>query len=75
MNIEASVWKSYHQTGIVKSDDELLLMIGDVVETIITLETIFGVREANLVVRSLIQEWNALRMMADARGMKDYARP
>ena len=68
-------WDNYRSLNYNKgSDEELLSMIRDVVETIHTLERMYGAGDARLVVRGLLQEWHALSGMANARGL-NYEHP
>ena len=67
-------WDNYRSPGHVKTDEELQSMIRDVVETIHTLERMYGAVGAQLVVRGLLQDFHALSGMANARGL-NYERP
>lgn len=69
-------WENWRGPNPNKGDDEQILsMIRDVVETIHTLERMYGHVGAQLVVRGLLQDWHALTGMADMRGLKNYERP
>lgn len=69
-------WVNYHSGNTNKgTDEEVLSMIQDVVDTIRLLEKMYGPKEVKLVTRSLLDEWNTLRQMADARNLHTYARP
>lgn len=67
-------WDNYRSPGIVKTDEELLSMIRDVVETIHTLERMYSTGGAKLVVWGLLQDYHALSGMANARGL-NYEHP
>jgi hypothetical protein len=62
-------WDNYRSPGIVKTDEELLSMVKDVVETIHTLEKMYSNGGAKLVVWGLLQDWHALSSMASSRGL------
>ena len=67
-------WDKYRSPGIVETDEEVQSMIRDVVETIHTLERMYGIAGAKLTVLGLLQEYHALASMASARGLT-YERP
>lgn len=67
-------WDNYRSPGIIKTDEELLSMIRDVVETIHTLERMYSQGGAKLVVWGLLQDYHALSGMANARDL-NYERP
>jgi hypothetical protein len=72
----SQVWANYRGPNTYKgSDEDVLSMIRDVVETIHSLERMYGAAGSQLVVRGLLQDWHALRGMADARGITNYERP
>ena len=62
-------WDKFRSPGIVETDEEVQSMIKDVVETIHTLERMYGATGSQLIVRALLQEWHALSGMAQARGI------
>lgn len=69
------VWNNWHSTSLNKgSDEEIISMIDDLVETIHSLEKIYGDKSA-LFVRALFLDWISLRCIADARGLSNYKRP
>jgi hypothetical protein len=67
-------WDNYRSPGIVETDEELLSMVKDVVETIHCLEKMYSKGGAKLVVWGLLQDWHALSGMAQARGL-NYEHP
>jgi hypothetical protein len=72
-------WQGYNEPNadglcVVETDEELVSMIRDVVETIHTLERMYGQSKAQLTVRALIMDWQALSNMASARGIRSYER-
>jgi hypothetical protein len=70
------VWATWQGPALNKGEDEdILSMIRDVVETIHSLERMYGVGPALLTVRGLLQEYHALASVADARGLHNYERP
>ncbi len=70
------VWENWHGPSLNKGEDEdILSMIRDVVDTIHSLERMYGNVAARLTVRALLQEYHALVSVANARDLDDYARP
>lgn len=68
-------WDNYHGPNPDKgTDEEIQSMIRDVVETIHTLERMYGVKGAQLTVLGLLQEYHSLASMASSRGL-NYERP
>lgn len=70
-----STWDKYRSPGIVETDEEVTSMIRDVVETIHTLERMYGAEKAQLTVRALLMDWQALSGMASSRGIRNYEHP
>jgi hypothetical protein len=69
------VWTRYSTQGIInEGEEEVRSMIKDVVETIHTLERMYGVVKAQLVVRALILDYQALAGIANARDIRNYER-
>jgi hypothetical protein len=69
-------WEIWHGPALNKGENEdILSMISDVVETIHSLERMYGNVAARLTVRGLLQEYHALAGVADARDLRNYARP
>lgn len=63
-------WANYHSSNPSKgSNEDVQSMIRDVVETIHTLERMYGGHGSKLIVTALLQEWHSLRSIADARGI------
>ena len=68
-------WENYRSTNPDKgTDEDIQSMIKDVVETIHTLERMYGTANAQLVVRALLVDWHTLAQIAGARGLT-YERP
>lgn len=68
-------WDNYRGPNQNKgSDEEVLSMVKDVVETIHTLERMYPNGGAKLVVWGLLQDWHALSGIAQARGL-NYEHP
>jgi hypothetical protein len=68
-------WDKYRCPGIIETDEELLSMIRDVVETIHTLERMYGHKEASFTVRALLVDFFSLEGIAHSRGISNYERP
>jgi hypothetical protein len=68
-------WEKYRSPGVVETDEEVSSMIRDVVETIHTLERMYGADRAQLTVRALLLDWQALSLMASSRGIRNYEHP
>jgi hypothetical protein len=62
------VWANWRSTSKNKgSDQDILLMMEDVVNTINLLEKMYGSDESSIIVRSLLLEWESLKSVAWAR--------
>lgn len=70
-----STWDKYRSPGIVETDEEVTSMIKDVVETIHALDRMYGAERAQLIVRVLLLDWQALSSMASSRGIRNYEHP
>lgn len=69
------IWQTWRERGTIEADQDLLAMLKELVNTIQSLERMYGGRGASLVVRSLLMDWQSLMYCAEARNLKDYARP
>lgn len=70
------VWENFRSTNTNKGDnDEILSMIRDIVETIHSLERIYGQIGSRLATTALLSDWHSLRSIAEARGISTYERP
>ena len=68
-------WENWRSQNPNKGDDEeIQSMIRDVVETIHTMERMYGDTGAKLIVRALLQDWHSLASVANARNIK-YEHP
>ena len=74
MKSTRETWATYSKDGIIATDDELLGMLSEVVDTIHSLEIIYD-RRADIVVSSLIQAWHALDIIAQARKLEHNFTP
>lgn len=64
-------WADYQGPGYVSSDDQTLIaMLQEVVDTIHTIERIYG-QKAALMVRGMHADYHALNNMAWHRGLKN----
>lgn len=65
-------WEDYHTPGVgPQSDEELLEMLRELTTAIHSVERIYGHVRAQLMVRAMILDFQALNNMAWARGLKD----
>jgi hypothetical protein len=62
-------WDTYLSQNVVHSDEELQSMIKEVVETVHTLERMYGANKASLFVRALVLDYQSLIGMANVRGI------
>jgi hypothetical protein len=62
-------WNTYHNKGVIETDEEVLSMVRDVCETIHCLERMYGTDRAQLTVRALLLDWQALSGIASVRGL------
>lgn len=62
-------WDSYNSDGIIINDDVLIGMIKDVVDTIHNLERMYGQARSQLIVRVMLNDWQALNSMARFRNL------
>lgn len=68
-------WDNYHSSNPNKgTDEEIQSMIRDVVETIHSLERMYGGAGARVVVVALLQDWHNLSGIAKARNI-NYEHP
>ena len=72
-------WDNYSgRTGedvvrcIIKTDEEVVLMLEDVITTIHTLERMYGTQGAQLTVRALLLDYSVLTSCALNRNIKNY---
>lgn len=70
-------WETWHNPKALNKgeDEDILSMIRDVVETIHSLERMYGNVAAHLTVRGLLQEYHALVSVAHARNLRNYECP
>jgi hypothetical protein len=68
-------WESYNSSGCIPDDGMLLAMMDDVVNTIRSLERMYGTSRASIVVRGILNDWHALSGMAHARGLPSHKIP
>lgn len=66
-------WEQWRNKGIINSDDILVEMIREMVDTIHQLEHIYG-DKARIVSSSMIMEYYALTQIAFSRGIDNYQR-
>ena len=64
-------WKTYQTVGIIKDNDMLSAMLGDVVTTIKNFEKMYGIEQSKLIVVSLMRTYMDLSLMAFHRNMND----
>lgn len=66
------MWENYHTPGVGPGDDQnLLAMLQELVSTIRSIERIYGPIRSQLLVRSMIADYQTLSNMAWARGLKN----
>lgn len=63
-------WRAYHQHGTIDSDNELLTMLQEVIDTIRALERIY-LAKSSLVVSGMLSDYTRLLHMARARDLTD----
>jgi hypothetical protein len=62
-------WEKYRNPGFIVSDEALVAMLHEVVDTIHTLERIYGTVQAQLLVRVLLIDYSTLSTMAYSRNL------
>jgi hypothetical protein len=62
-------WKEYNTVGTIQSDQAVLAMLQEVVDTIHSLEKIYGTTKSALVVRAMIADYHALSGIAFHRNL------
>lgn len=66
------MWEKYHTPGVGPGDDEsLLVMLQELIVMIKGIERIYGPVRSQLLVRSMLADYQALNNMAWARGLKN----
>ncbi len=66
------MWEKYHTPGVGPGDDEsLLVMLQELVSMIKGIERIYGPVRSQLLVRSMLADYQVLNNMAWARGLKN----
>lgn len=64
-------WASYHSPGVVESDASVLEMLQETIDTIHSLERMYGEARAQMFVRALLMDYHALTGMASGRQLKN----
>jgi len=68
-------WMLFHSPGTGPQSDEMLLaMLQELVTTIKSVERVYGVVRAQLLVRAMILDYQTLSSWAFHRGLKEYPR-
>lgn len=69
-----AAWEQFNKDGIVPSDDDVLSMLQDVIDTIQTLTKMFSKGQAGLVITGLIPTYQSLESMAWHRKLENIPR-